>query len=295
MNSVQENKNELEAAVRYCESAISRAQATIESMEFRQQAASKAWHEQTGREKSLLKKLEVMTDKYDRMKGYADKLLDENVEVDERNDELKTQLVEWRDRSAGYTKEIGELKDKYDEAKTNMALMTDELEELRGIIDRMGDDSTGDSVTIKQLRDEIADLKVKNTRLNDRLMISVKEVGDLQSEVDELAKAYKDSTHEEITMKKAWREQRELVALRDDQIAMLERRLAKYTGEKVYPFKEGDIYYVLNQLDGTWIESVWDDESERLHDSTDFPDHPHKVYFTVDQKNVLDKFKPEDD
>ena len=142
---------------------------------------------------------------------------------------------------------------------------------------------------------EVADLKVQNTSLNDRLMISVKEVGDLQGEVDELSKAYKDSTHEEITMKKAWREQRELVALRDDQIAMLERRLAKYTGEKVYPFKEGDLYYVLNQLDGTWIESVWDDESERLHDSTDFPDHPHKVYFTVDQKNVLDKFNPEDD
>ena len=53
MNSVQENKNELEAAVRYCESAINRAQATIESMEFRQQAASKAWHEQTGREAAL--------------------------------------------------------------------------------------------------------------------------------------------------------------------------------------------------------------------------------------------------
>ena len=252
MNSVQENKNELEAAVRYCESAISRANATIESMEFRQQAASKAWHEQTGREESLTKKLAFMTDEYNRMKDYADRLLDENVEVDERNDELKTQLVEWRDRSMGYTKEIGELKD------------------------------------------EVSDLKVQNTSLNDRLMISVKEVGDLQSEVDELAKAYKDSTHEEITMKKAWREQRELVALRDDQIAMLERRLAKYTGEKVYPFKEGDIYYVLNQLDGTWIESVWDDESERLHDSTDFPDHPHKVYFTVDQKNVLDKFKPEE-
>ena len=85
-----------------------------------------------------------------------------------------------------------------------------------------------------------------------------KEVEELKSEVEELSKAYKDSTNEEITMKKAWREQRELVALRDDQIAMLERRLAKYTGEKVYPFKEGDLYYVFNQLDGTWIESVWD-------------------------------------
>ena len=148
MTSVQENKNELEAAVRYCESAISRAKQTIESMEFRQQAASKAWHEQTGREAAL------------------------------------------------------------------------------------------------------------------------------EREVREL---------------------RERVNLRDDQIAMLERRLAKHTGEKVYPFKEGDIYYVFNQLDGTWIESVWDDESERIHDSRSLPDHPHKVYFTVDQKNVLDKFKPEYD
>ena len=176
MTSVQENKNELEAAVRYCESAISRAKATIESMEFRQQAASKAWHEQTGREAAL-------------------------------------------------AEEIATLKDQF----------------------------------------------------------------------AEMSQAYDDSYREEITMKKAWREQRELVALRDDQIAMLERRLAKYTGEKSYPFKEGDLYYVFNQLDGTWIESVWDHESERIHASPSMPNHPHKVYFTIDQKNVLDKFKPEDD
>ena len=230
MTSVQENKNELEAAVRYCESAISRAKATIESMEFRQQAASKAWHEQTGREESLTKKLAFMTEEYDRMKGYADKLIDEKVdmesELEERISEvadLKVQLVEERDRSMGYTKEIA--------------------------------------------------------TLNDQLA--------------ELSKAYKDSTHEEITMKKAWREQRELVALRDDQIAMLERRLAKK--DNPYPFKEGDIYYVFNQLDGTWIESVWDDESERIHDSPDVPSRPHRVYFTVDQKNVLGKFKFEYD
>ena len=222
MTSVQENKNELEAAVRYCESAITRAKATIESMEFRQQAASKAWHEQTGREESLTKKVEFLTKEYDNMKQYADKLLDENVAVAERNDELSNQFVEERNRSMEYTKEIGELK----------------------------------------------------------------------SELDELAKAYKDSTHEEITMKKAWREQSELVALRDDQIAMLERRLAKK--DNPYPFKEGDLYYVFNQLDGTWIESVWDDESERIHDSPSIPSHPHRVYFTVDQKNVLDKFKPEE-
>jgi chromosome segregation ATPase len=260
MTSVQENKNELEAAVRYCESAISRAKQTIESMEFRQQAASKAWHEQTGRESALEHAVNDLKLKYDKMKDYTDKLLDENVTVDERNEELKTQLVEWRDRSSKYTEEIATLKDQ-----------------------------------LAEREDKWDQAMLENTKLNDRLMISTKEVGQLQSEVDELAKAYKDSTHEEITMKKAWREQRELVALRDDQIAMLERRLAKYTGEKVYPFKEGDLYYVFNQLDGTWIESVWDHESERIHDTPSMPNHPHKVYFTIDQKHVLDKFKPEDD
>jgi len=147
MTSVQENKNELESAVRYCESAISRAKQTIESMEFRQQAASKAWHEQTGREAAL------------------------------------------------------------------------------------------------------------------------------EREVREL---------------------RERVNLRDDQIAMLERKLSTHKWN-TYPFKEGDLYYVINQLDGTWVESVWDDESESMHDNTNVPSHPHRVYFTVDQKNVLDKFKPEDE
>jgi chromosome segregation ATPase len=207
MNSVQENKNELEAAVRYCESAISRAKATIESMEFRQQAATKEWHERTGREEALQREVA----------------------------ELHKIRKELQDR-------IDDLMLKDEERNINMALMTDEIEELK-------------------------------------------------SELEELSKAYKDSTHEEITMKKAWREQRELVALRDDQIAMLERRLAKK--ENPYPFEEGDIYYVFNQLDGTWIESVWDDESERIHDSPSIPSHPHRVYFTVDQKNVLDKFKPE--
>ena len=53
MNSVQESKNELEAAIRYAENAISSANQTIESMEFRQQAAQKNYQEQTGREQAL--------------------------------------------------------------------------------------------------------------------------------------------------------------------------------------------------------------------------------------------------
>jgi chromosome segregation ATPase len=141
MTSVQENKNELEAAVRYCESAISRAKATIESMEFRQQAATKAWHEQTGREEALQREVA----------------------------ELKVQLGEREDKWDDAMNENRELHMKVEELKTNMALMTDELEELRGIIDRMGDDSAGDSVTIKQLYDDNAKLRETNNLQRDQI------------------------------------------------------------------------------------------------------------------------------
>ena len=53
MNSFQESKNELEAAIRYAENAISAAQSTIESMEFRQEMAKKEYQERTGREEAL--------------------------------------------------------------------------------------------------------------------------------------------------------------------------------------------------------------------------------------------------
>jgi DNA repair exonuclease SbcCD ATPase subunit len=164
---------------------------------------------------------------------------------------------------------------------------------MKGYADKLIDEKVDMESELEERISEVADLKVQLVEERDRSMGYTKEIEELKSELDELSKAYKDSTHEEITMKKAWREQREIVALRDDQIAMLERRLAKK--DNPYPFKEGDIYYVLNQLDGTWIESVWDDESERIHDSPDVPSRPHRVYFTVDQKNVLGKFKFEHD
>ena len=53
MNSVQESKHELEAAIRYAANAISSAKTTIESMEFRQEMAKKQHSEQTGREQTL--------------------------------------------------------------------------------------------------------------------------------------------------------------------------------------------------------------------------------------------------
>ena len=132
MNSVQENKNELEAAVRYCESAITRAKQTIESMEFRQQAAKKAWHEQTGREAALEREVS----------------------------ELKIQLVEERDRSMGYTKEIEEL-------KTNMALMTDELEERISEVADLKVQQQATAQTMQLQKEQIAMFQRKMSRMNE--------------------------------------------------------------------------------------------------------------------------------
>jgi chromosome segregation ATPase len=93
MNSVQENKNELEAAVRYCESAISRAKATIESMEFRQQAASKAWHEQTGREEALQREVADLKLKNEELKTNMALLTDENLKLRETSNLQRDQIA----------------------------------------------------------------------------------------------------------------------------------------------------------------------------------------------------------
>lgn len=65
MNSFQESKNELEAAIRYAENAIASAQGTIESMEFRQEMAKKSYQEQTGRESMLEGEVAELTTQVD--------------------------------------------------------------------------------------------------------------------------------------------------------------------------------------------------------------------------------------
>ena len=63
MNSAQESKNELEAAIRYAENAISSAKQTIESMEFRQEMAQKQFSEQTGREQTLQAQVKLLEER----------------------------------------------------------------------------------------------------------------------------------------------------------------------------------------------------------------------------------------
>ena len=60
MKSAQESKNELEAAIRYAENAVSSAKQTIESMEFRQEMAKKQHDKQTGREEALNKQVQEL-------------------------------------------------------------------------------------------------------------------------------------------------------------------------------------------------------------------------------------------
>ena len=60
MQSAQESLAELRAAIRYCENAISAAESTIESMDFRQQLAKQQAmnkQESTGREEALAKRV----------------------------------------------------------------------------------------------------------------------------------------------------------------------------------------------------------------------------------------------
>ena len=85
MNSVQESKHELEAAIRYAENAISSAKQTIESMEFRQEMAQKQYSEHTGREQALERDLTVKTSQaeawrkeYEKVKSQV-KLLEERI------------------------------------------------------------------------------------------------------------------------------------------------------------------------------------------------------------------------
>ena len=99
MNSVQESKNELEAAIRYAENAISSAKTTIESMEFRQEMAQKNYQEQTGREEALQTQVALLEERIKTMEydltaktSQAEAWKKEARELNERNDSLSATI-----------------------------------------------------------------------------------------------------------------------------------------------------------------------------------------------------------
>ena len=102
MNSVQESKNELDAAIRYAENAISSAKQTIESMEFRQQMAQKNHQEQTGREAALeaevaqLKSLLAAEERESAVLKDERTMLEKNVKyLRDENERLKREVEDY--------------------------------------------------------------------------------------------------------------------------------------------------------------------------------------------------------
>lgn len=130
MQSAQESKQELQAAIRYAENAISSAKATIESMEFRQEMAKKQHFKQTEREEELtklVKELEeanekLVVDNYNlereleqRISEVADlkflnkSLKDANMSLVCDSDDLKDEVTDLKNEVEFYTKKYNEL------------------------------------------------------------------------------------------------------------------------------------------------------------------------------------------
>jgi predicted nuclease with TOPRIM domain len=105
MQSAQESKNELQAAIRYAENAISAAQATIESIEFRQEMAKKDYMEKTGHEEALTKKVQELeyeltakTAQAGAWRKEADALKAENAKLREDKERLTGLEIQLRDK-----------------------------------------------------------------------------------------------------------------------------------------------------------------------------------------------------
>ena len=101
MKSVQESKNELEAAIRYAENAISSANKTIESMEFRQEMAKNQHVERAGHEAALNDRLMIATKEVEELKSEVAELEQSEQDLKQANmglvcdnDDLKDEIAE---------------------------------------------------------------------------------------------------------------------------------------------------------------------------------------------------------
>ena len=101
MQSAQESLAELRAAIRYCENAISAAESTIESMDFRQQLANQQAmnkQESTGREVALTKTVKELEATNDTLVVDNHNLERENAKLREDKERLTALEVQLRDK-----------------------------------------------------------------------------------------------------------------------------------------------------------------------------------------------------
>ncbi len=97
MQSAQESKQELQAAIRYAENAISSAKATIESMEFRQEMAKKNYQKQTSLEVAQEEQIHKLMDESVQLKNEIAKLKKENRSLLNEMENLKIELRDQRE------------------------------------------------------------------------------------------------------------------------------------------------------------------------------------------------------
>ena len=101
MQSAQESLAELRAAIRYCENAISAAEGTIESMDFRQQLAKQQAmnkQESTGREVALTEMVKKLEATNETLVIDNDNLNRENTKLREDKERLTALEVQLRDK-----------------------------------------------------------------------------------------------------------------------------------------------------------------------------------------------------
>lgn len=120
MQSAQESKQELEAAIRYAENAISSAKQTIETMEFRQEMAKKQSSEQTGREEALENQLNAANANVqfhvDREAGFLDQIKALEKEVQRQQDlgqGYYDSMMTFKEKADGLSATIQRLKDEH--------------------------------------------------------------------------------------------------------------------------------------------------------------------------------------
>ena len=149
MQSAQESKQELEAAIRYAENAISSAKKTIETMEFRQEMAKKQSSEQTGREAVLESELagvrelldattlehidreEALQNQVDDLQNQVDDLRASAFEDAKTIEQLNKEVQRQQDLGQGYYDSMMTLKEEREMLEKNVKYLRDENERLK--------------------------------------------------------------------------------------------------------------------------------------------------------------------
>lgn len=174
MNSVQESKNELEAAIRYAENAISSAQGTIESMEFRQEMAKKNYQEQTGREQALEREIAELNKQ---VEFYSNKY---NV-LCKKNDDIEDELFKLRKEKEASSGPCG------CQAYRNLEEKVGDLESEVNALEQPESGACG-CQGCRDLLDEAARLKSDNLRLKASVDAASEHIKDMREDMNDQIK-----------------------------------------------------------------------------------------------------------